>query len=240
MVLGFNYSNYPEGFDLKITILIPAYNEAHSIKEVIRRIKALNLGYKYEILVVDDGSTDETSEIVKKMNNVRLITHKMNKGKGTALKTGFNAANGDIVVIQDADMEYLPKDIPSLIKPLIEGKADVVYGSRFKGKLYGMTFSHALGNLGLTLATSLLFGTRVTDMMTGYKVFRKYVLENINIQAERFEVEPDITGRILLNRYRLVELPIEYHKRKKGKAKISKLDGVRSLIWLLKIRFRRH
>ncbi|MFX1518886.1 MAG: glycosyltransferase family 2 protein [Promethearchaeota archaeon] len=225
---------------MKLTILIPAYNEAHSIKEVIRRIKALNLGYDYEILVVDDGSTDQTSEIIKKIDDVHLITHEVNKGKGAALKTGFEAANGDIVIIQDADMEYLPKEIPKLIAPLIEGTADVVYGSRFKGTLYGMTFSHALGNLGLTLATSLLFGTKVTDMMTGYKVFQKYVLKNINIKADRFEVEPDITGRILQNGYRLIELPIEYHKRKKGKAKISKLDGVRSLIWLLKLRLRLH
>ena len=236
MVLRLQLLNYAEDKDVKITILIPAYNEAHSIKEVIRRVKALDLSYDYEILVVDDGSSDQTSEIVKKMSDVRLITHKVNKGKGAALKTGFKAADGDIVVIQDADMEYLPKDIPKLITPLIEGKADVVYGSRFKGTLYGMTFSHALGNLGLTLATSLLFGTRITDMMTGYKVFRNYVLKNISIQADRFEVEPDITGRILLNGYRLLELPIEYHKRKKGKAKISKLDGVRSLIWLLKLR----
>ncbi len=229
---------------MKITILIPVYNEAKTIKNVITMVNQTNLeNYEKEILIVDDGSTDGTVEVISNLidsgnfKGIKFVRHPKNKGKGAALKTGFKTAAGDFVVIQDADLEYFPKDIPKLIEPLELGVADVVYGSRFKGSIHGMSFSHFVGNLILTLATKLLFGTSISDMMTGYKCFRKKVLQHVKFEADRFEIEPDITGKVLKAGYKIVEVPIDYLRRQYGSAKINFLDGIKSLWWLVKVRF---
>lgn len=223
----------------KVSIIIPCFNEEGTISEVIERVKRVDLGLEKEIVVVDDGSTDSSFEKASSHSGVTVVRHERNMGKGAAVKTGIAHSTGDIVVIQDADLEYLPEDIPGLLAPLLRGEADVVYGSRFIGKIEGMSLSHRLGNRVLSWATQVLFGSNITDMMTGYKAFKREAVEGLELKARRFEFEPEVTAKLLKRGAKIVEVPINYSVRKIGEAKIRWRDGLTCLWWLLKEKLRR-
>ena len=190
--------------------------------------------FECEIVVVNDGSTDSTKEILKTYSDnlqMRIIDHTKNLGKGAAISTGFQASRGGVIVIQDADLEYDPSQIPKIISPILKGKADVVYGSRFLGKkVYGMFRSHTVGNKLLSFVSSLILKRKITDVMTCYKAFKKDLIEKI--ESNRFEVETELTAKLLKKGVNFLEIPIEFHPRRIGK-KIKKIDGLKSLIQLL-------
>lgn len=221
---------------MKISVVIPCFNEADSISDVLTQLSnaRLDLG---EIIAVDDGSTDGTAEIIRRARNVTLIQHERNLGKGAAIRTGLDNVTSDIVVIQDADGEYSPNDIRALTRPIFDGKADVVYGSRFQGSIQGMSTSHLIGNKALTWATEILYWTKITDMMTGYKAFKRSMLDGLKLESRGFEFEPEITSKLLKKNAKIVEVPISYSYRKKGRAKIGWKDGFKALWWLIKCRF---
>jgi len=219
---------------VKVSIIIPCYNEEETIVEVVNKIRNLKLDHKKEIIVIDDGSTDQSTSLISSIDNIKLIRHKSNLGKGAAIRTGIANASGDILIIQDADLEYHPTDIPQLLKPILEGKTDVVLGSRFQGQIKGMKKSHLLGNKLLSYITSILFRQKITDVMTGYKVFKKNILEDLELKSNDFRVEVEIVSKILEKGYRIVEVPINYSYRKKGRSKISWKHGLASLMLLLK------
>ena len=229
---------------MKLSIIIPAYNEEKTILKVISRVKNAKLGnIKKEVIVVDDFSTDGTKRVLSKLKNkgMKIFFHEKNQGKGAAIRTALKHATGDVILIQDADLEYDPKEYKKLIKPIIEGKAKVVYGSRFESirkNLEKMYKLHYFGNLFLTVMTNILYGAKITDMETGYKVFRKEVIEGIKLRARRFDFEPEITAKILKKGYKIMEVPIDFMGRKfsEGK-KITWKDGVKALYYLLKYRF---
>ena len=222
---------------MKITVIIPAYNEISTIGEILRRVQ--DTGIPGEILVVDDGSTDGTRELLKEYDGkglIRIINHERNQGKGAAVVTGIHHATGDVIIIQDADLEYDPRDYPELLKPIQEGLADVVYGSRFLGGPRRSTmFWHMVANKLLTLMTNVLYNHILTDMETGYKVFRAEVLRGIRIESNRFGFEPEITAKISKMGCRIYEIPISYWGRDytEGK-KISWKDGIAAIYWILK------
>lgn len=220
-----------------ISIIVPVYNEEKTIDEVLSRIISLENKLSIEIIVVDDGSKDNTSKIVKKYNKIIFIQHENNYGKGAAIKSGINKSTGHIIIIQDADLEYSPEDIPRLVKPILDGSADVVFGSRFLGKIEGMSYSHYIGNKILSFFAQLLYGQNITDIMTGHKAINKSIFKNINLTKRRFEVEIEITSKILKNGFRLVEVPIYYKYRTTGQSKIKFKDGLSSLIELFLFRF---
>ncbi len=233
---------------MKLSIIIPTYNEEKTISELLTIVKNVDLKAKKvekEILVINDGSKDNTSSIVKKFKDVRLIEHDKNKGKGAAIRTGIKEATGDIIIIQDADLEYDPNEYLKLIQPIIDGKTKVVYGSRFlnkKFKLFGKNKTilpmHLIGNKFLTFLTSILFKQKLTDMETCYKIFRSEVIKKIDIKSNRFEFEPEITAKILKRGYKIKEIPIKYKPRdfNEGK-KITIKDGLLAVFYLLKYRF---
>lgn len=215
-----------------VSIIVPAYNEEETIAEVLNRVMRIDIPEK-EIIVVDDGSSDRTTEIAATFDNVLLISHGVNKGKAEAVKTGLKHARGDIIVIQDADLEYAPEEIVELITPIANKEANVVYGSRFLGSIEGMALSHFWGNKILTGVTNILYGARLTDMMTGHKAFKREVLERISLTSKRFEFEPEVTAKTLLSGFRIKEIPIKYKHRTKGKEKIGWRDGLKCLLCLL-------
>ncbi len=225
---------------MKLTVVIPVYNEAQNIREIVKRVQAARLAK--EIIIVDDASRDGTRDILKKMNGkrkIRVILHEKNKGKGAAVVTGLNAAKGDVVLIQDADLEYDPRDYPALLQPIREGVADVVYGSRFLGGPHRVTmFWHLVANKLLTLMTNILYNTILTDMETGYKVFRRKVIEDMDIRAKRFDFEPEFTAKVLKRNYRIFEVPISFNPRDYSQGKKIKLKDAFEAVWtLLKYRF---
>lgn len=227
---------------MKITFLIPAYNEARTIGEVLDRISAL--GLDFEAVVVDDGSTDNTADIVvsyaETNERVRLL-RKANGGKGSALRHGIPHCRGDIVVIQDADMEYDPVDVPALIEPITREVADVVYGSRLSGgrPQRAYMFWHLMGNRFLSLLTGILFNTTITDMETGYKAFRGDALRQLHLTEDHFGIEPEITGEICRRGLRIYEMPIAYYGRTYDEGKnITWRDGFRAVYVLLRTRMR--
>ncbi|MCC6569237.1 MAG: glycosyltransferase family 2 protein [Anaerolineales bacterium] len=225
---------------MNLSIVIPVYNEEHNIREILRRVQATKLAK--EIVVVDDGSQDGTREILKKLDGkgkVRVILHERNKGKGAAVVTGLNAAQGDVLLIQDADLEYDPRDYPVLLQPIREGVADVVYGSRFLGGPHRVTmFWHLVANKLLTLMTNILYNTILTDMETGYKVFRRKVIEEMKLRAKRFDFEPEFTAKVLKRNYRIFEVPISFNPRDYSQGKKIKLRDAFEAVWtLLKYRF---
>jgi glycosyltransferase involved in cell wall biosynthesis len=221
-------------------VIIPVYNEVNNIHEIIKRVQATKLAS--EIIIVDDGSKDGTRDALKTMDGrkkVRVILHEQNQGKGAAVVTGMKAAAGDILLIQDADLEYDPRDYPLLLKPLEEGLADVVYGSRFLGGSHRVTmFWHMVANRLLTFMTNILYNTILTDMETGYKVFRRKVIEGMNIKAKRFNFEPEFTAKVLKRRYRIFEVAISFNPRDYSEGKKIKLKDAFEAVWaLLKFRF---
>ncbi len=226
---------------MRLSIVIPAYNEEKTILHVIETVR--RVGVESEVIVVDDCSRDNTSAVVKPLadaGTVRLLRHEVNQGKGAALRTGFAAATGDVVVVQDADLEYDPRDLPRLLQPIIDGDADVVFGSRFAGGeshrvLY---FWHSMANKFLTLASNMMTNLNLTDMEVGYKLFKREIIQGITIRENRFGFEPEITAKVARTRCRLYEVGISYKGRtyEEGK-KITWRDGVRALYCIVKYRF---
>jgi glycosyltransferase involved in cell wall biosynthesis len=225
-----------------LSILIPVYNEERTIKKILDVVKKVDIGdVKKEIVVVDDGSKDNTYKELKKVKGIKLYKHEKNQGKGAAIRTAIKYATGDIIIIQDADLEYDPKDYKKLIKPIIEGKTKVVYGSRRLGeskwKYSGISFY--IGGVGVTLVTNILFPNgHLTDEPTCYKVFKSEVLKSIPLKCTRFEFCPEVTAKVLKRGYKIMELPIKYYPRsaKEGK-KIKWNDGIEAIWALLKYRF---
>jgi glycosyltransferase involved in cell wall biosynthesis len=223
----------------KLSIIIPVYNEEKTIGEMLANVLSVSLPeWTKEIIVVDDGSTDGTRNILKTWEKkARVIYKDKNEGKGSALTLGFHKATGDIVLIQDADLEYSPSDYPVLLSPFEHPHVDVVYGSRFLGPHLSTMFVYAQGNKFVTFVTNILFNTNITDMETGYKVFRRSVLKDITIRSKRFDVEPEFTVKMLKNGHQIYEVPISYFGRKfnEGK-KLTWRDGVVALWTLIKYR----
>lgn len=226
----------------KLSIIIPVYNEENTILTILEEIEKIEFcGLKKEIILVDDCSQDGSSEILQGLKNkYKVLAHSVNMGKGAALRTGIKAATGDIIVIQDADLEYSPKDYPDLIKPVISGEADVVYGSRFLSGSISRNYMLAnyIGNKVLTIFTNVLFSSKLTDMETCYKVFKADLLKKIEIKSNRFDFEPEITAKVLKQKVKIKELPISYDARalSEGK-KITWIDGIHAILALLKFRF---
>ncbi len=224
---------------MKLSIVIPAYNEKSTIKEIIERVRATP--YDKEIIVVDDGSTDGSREILKEIEGdpgLRIFFHEKNTGKGAALRTGFGYVTGDIVIIQDADLEYDPAEYGNLIKPILDGKADVVYGSRFLGGPHRVLyFWHSVANHFLTFFSNMMTNLNLTDMETCYKVFRREVLQNISIKYNRFGVEPEITAKVARLDARVYEIPISYSGRKYSEGKkIGWKDAVSAFFFIIKFK----
>ncbi len=223
-----------------LSVIVPVFNERSTVAEVIRRIRRVDLPVDVEVIVVDDGSSDGTDKVLGALGDstVRVINHPHNKGKGAAIRTGLEAIRGDLVLVQDADLEYDPADWVKLLEPILRGKSRVVYGSRFTGERKNMMPLHWVGNRFLSLVTNVLYSTTLSDMETGYKVFDRRVLEGITIVSDGFEFEPEITARVLRRGYRIYEVPISYAGREvdEGK-KITWRDGFGALKALVKFRF---
>jgi glycosyltransferase involved in cell wall biosynthesis len=221
-------------------VIVPVFDERNTVVEIVRRMRAVELPVDLEIVIVDDGSTDGTREVLRQLadSTVHVVLHEHNKGKGAAIRTGLQHVTGDLVLIQDADLEYDPEDWPKLIHPILSGKARVVYGSRFTGERRNMLFLHWVGNRFLSLVTNVLYNTTLSDMETCYKLFERTVLEGITIRASRFEFEPEITAKLLRRGIRIYEVPISYTGREfeEGK-KITWRDGFIALWTLVKYRF---
>ena len=226
----------------KVTILIPVFNEFNTLKEILEKVEnAKFCNLEKEIILIDDASTDGTLEILAELKDkYKVFYHKKNMGKGAALKTGLKEATGDIIVIQDADLEYNPADYDPLIQIILDEKADVVYGSRLmkEDSLHTFMPSHLFGNRLITFVTNLLYGAKLTDMETCYKAFKKEFIENIDIKSLRFDFEPEITAKVLKKKARLKEYPISYDARlhNEGK-KITWIDGFHAIWALAKFRF---
>jgi glycosyltransferase involved in cell wall biosynthesis len=222
-----------------LSIIMPVYNEVNTVRSVIDRVQ--ETPYNKQIIIVDDGSTDGTREVLReiKADNIEIHFHEQNLGKGGAIRTGWNKAKGDILLIQDADTEYDPSDYKALLQPILDGKADVVFGSRFVGYprrvLY---FWHSLGNQFLTLLANMLNDLNLSDMETGYKVFTREVQQAIQTRSNRFGFEPEFTAKVAKKNFRIYEVPISYYGRgyKEGK-KITWRDGLAALYWIVRFRF---
>jgi glycosyltransferase involved in cell wall biosynthesis len=223
---------------MKLSIVIPVYNEVNTLLEVLKRIEAVP--FEKQIVIVDDGSTDGTREILQDLrnNNIQIVLNKQNRGKGFSIRKGFEYVNGDIVIIQDADLEYYPDEYPILIQKIIEGKADVVYGTRFFGAGRVFHFYHYLGNKLINFIANFLYDTTLSDFMTGYKVFRADVLGRLRLRANGFGIEAEITAQIFKQRLKVYEIPISYDGRDydEGK-KITWKDFFRSIYWLIRCKF---
>jgi glycosyltransferase involved in cell wall biosynthesis len=225
----------------KLSVIVPVYNERNTVVEVLRRMRAVELpdGIEREIIVIDDGSRDGTRDVLRQLGDstVRILVHEENRGKGAAVRTGLVLATGDYVLIQDADLEYDPDDWPRLIAPVIRGRARVVYGSRFTGERRNMLLLHWIGNRLLSLVTNVLFNSTLSDMETCYKLVDRKLLVDLGLRSDRFDIEPEITAKILKRGIRIYEVPISYMGREfdEGK-KITWRDGFAALWTLVKFR----
>ncbi|HME61585.1 MAG TPA: glycosyltransferase family 2 protein [Candidatus Binatia bacterium] len=234
---------------MKLSVLVPVYNEERTLEEVVRRVCAVQMAK--EIILVDDGSKDRSREILDRLkdqsrrandplNQIKVFFQSENQGKGAAIKTAISHVTGDVVIVQDADLEYDPKDYPALLEPIQDGSADVVYGTRFAGggAHRVLFFWHSLGNRTLTLLSNMLTNLNLSDMEVGYKVFRAEVLKSIELKSNRFGFEPEITMKLAKKRYRFYEVPISYHGRtyEEGK-KITWKDGLAALYCMIRFRF---
>ena len=224
----------------KLSVIVPVFNERNTVAEVIRRMRTVELPLDREILIVDDGSDDGTRHVLSQVGDstVRVLLHDHNRGKGAAIRTALGHVRGDLVLIQDADLEYDPEDWPKLLAPAMKGRASVVYGSRFTGERRNMLILHWIGNRFLSLLTNLLYNSTLSDMETCYKLFDRKVLDGITLHAERFEFEPEVTAKVLRQGIRIYEVPISYTGRElyEGK-KITWRDGFSALRTLIKYRF---
>lgn len=238
----------------KLSIIIPAYNEERFIREILERVKKVDLkplSLVKEIIVVDDGSKDSTAAIASRIKNIKLVKHAKNSGKGAAIRTGLKHATGDIILIQDADLEYNPAEIAKVVKPIVDGKASVVYGSRYldplqksRNKLFLQKIHKNayqlfyLGGRAITMITNLLYNARITDEATCYKAFRSDVIKGIKLKCSRFEFCPEVTAKVRKRGYKIMEVPITYTPRsfEEGK-KIKMSDGIDAIWTLLKYRF---
>lgn len=234
----------------KLSVIIPVYNEAQTLQALVDKVRSVRVpldahdpdgpALEQEIILVDDASTDGTDQVIAQLGFPGLIKlrHEKNRGKGAAIRTAIAAVSGDYAIIQDADLEYSPDDYPAMLRPLLEKHADVVYGSRFLGPHRAFNFTHMLGNKFLTLLTNILYNTILTDMETCYKAFRSDVLKSLPLRSDRFNIEPEITAKVLKRRCRVVEVPISYFGRdfSEGK-KITWRDGFPAVWALLRYRF---
>ena len=227
---------------MKLSIIMSVYNERETLREILNQVRAVDLaGVDKEIVAVDDGSTDGSRDILAQeaaVGDLQVFYHDVNQGKGAGIRTGIEHASGDIILIQDADLEYDPRDYPAMIRPIIERRVTVVYGSRFLGPRKAMLFWHMLGNKLLTLTTNVLYNTILSDMETCYKCFRADVVKGIPLRSRRFEFEPEITAKVLKRGHRIFEVPISYYGREyhEGK-KISWRDAPLAFWTLIKYRF---
>ena len=225
---------------MKLSVVIPVYNEKRTLSELIRRVEAVKL--EKEIIIVDDASTDGTRDLLKKyeeQERFKVIYQSKNAGKGSALRAGFDMAEGEIIIVQDADLEYDPKEYPLLVEPILDGRADVVYGSRFLGGTHRVFFFwHYVGNKVLTTLSNMCTNLCLTDMETGYKVFRRTVLDSFILKCNRFGFEPEFTSKVARNKFHIYEVPISYSGRgyEEGK-KIDWKDGVAALWFIFRFRF---
>lgn len=231
----------------KVSIIIPVFNEKNTLRELLEKVNKVQIpDIEKEIIVIDDGSTDGTKDNLKKIENeYKIVYHETNRGKGSAVRTGLNISSGDIIIIQDADLEYDPNDYKKLLKPILESETHVVYGSRFKS-LRGhlkennhLTYMiHWTGNTILTILTNIIYGSKLTDMETCYKVFTRKVLNDIQpLKAKKFDLEPELTAKILKKKYKIKEISINYYSRDfhEGK-KITWRDGIKAAYYILKYR----
>ena len=225
-----------------LTVIVPVFNERTTVAEVIRRMRAVELPLVLQVVVVDDGSSDGSDKVLSALQDstVKVIRHDGNQGKGAAIRTGLGETRGDLVLIQDADLEYDPNDWPKLLDPILRGKARVVYGSRFTGERKNMFPLHWVGNRFLSLVTNLLYSSTLSDMETCYKLFDAQVLEGISIVSNRFDFEPEITAKVLRRGFRIYEVPISYAGREPDEGKkITWRDGFGAIKALVKFRFTR-
>lgn len=226
--------------DMKIliSVIIPAYNEQDAIDKTINEVKKLNINK--EIIVIDDGSKDDTVKLVRQMQGVKLIEHASNKGRGAAIKTGIDSSKGDIICTQDADMEQLPSDIPRLVQPILDGRADVVYGSRFRNpkNLKTSTWLRIVGNKFFAFLGKALFGQHLTDVYTGSKCYSSKIFERIHLDSNGFEQEVEILAKLSKYKYKIAEIPIEYSFRTQGVSKMKFRDGIIGSYTILKYFFK--
>ena len=221
---------------MSLTFLIPVYNEKATIEAILRQV--IGVGLADEIIVVDDASTDGTREVLQELipslPGARLLLHAQNRGKGAAIRTGLSAVTSELVLIQDADLEYDPREVPNLLRPIQDGKADVVYGSRFLGAPRRTSmFWHMVANQLLTLMTNLLYNSILSDMETGYKLFRRELIQSIPLRSNRFDIEPEVTAKLLKRKARIFEVPISFNPREYSEGKKIGLADAFAAVWAL-------
>lgn len=224
-----------------LSVVIPVFDERNTVGEVIRRVRTVDLpeGMEREIIVVDDGSRDGTDKVLRALEDstVRVVRHPHNKGQGAAVRTGLTYARGEIVLIQDADLEYDPSDIPRIVQPIVDGQADVVFGSRFHPARSVMSLTNLLMDRALSLAACVLYNTSLTDIETGYRAFRTSTLSSVTIESDRFEFGPELTAKLFRLHARFFEVPVSYSGRIKGR-KFGSRDRLSALVTLVKFRIR--